>query len=499
MVYVQPAHCCPCGAAQPVKPRVSAGAGAVTGRNITSVMPIRIDGSTFYSCTDVASACGVSRQTIWRWRQDGLIPIGRSRPGRSVVFSATELEYIRAHAGQVEGHRSVTPSEIYLDNAASTRPLPIVRDAVLRAMEVDFGNPSSAHGAGRRARQALEDARDQVAALAGADRSHVIFTSGGTEANNLLFRNLASSGVRRVITTAVEHSSILGLLDAVAETGIEVRVLPVDSNGCIRLDELQRVGVDRQTFVSIQWANNETGVLQPVMEIAEIVARCGGRFHTDAAQAVGKFNIDFNAAAIDAMTITAHKIHGPQGTGVLLVKQHARPAPLLLGGSQERGLRVGTENFPGIIGFGVAAEHRLATLRTFVRQTRSLRDIFEANLRDALRDARINGAMADRVCTTGSVTIPGVDGQALIAQLDARGIRISQSSACTNMRPEPSYVLRAMGLDEDAAYSTIRYAMSEDSTFEACTRAAASIAEIAVRLGANPGQNRTMRVDKEVA
>jgi cysteine desulfurase len=135
-------------------------------------------------------------------------------------------------------------------------------------MEVDFGNPSSAHGAGRRARQALEDARDQVAALAGADRSHVIFTSGGTEANNLLFRNLASSGVRRVITTAVEHSSILGLLDAVAETGIEVRVLPVDSNGCIRLDELQRVGVDRQTFVSIQWANNETGVLQPVMEMA---------------------------------------------------------------------------------------------------------------------------------------------------------------------------------------------------------------------------------------
>jgi cysteine desulfurase len=134
-----------------------------------------------------------------------------------------------------------------------------------------------------------------------------------------------------------------------------------------------------------------------------------------------------------------------------------------------------------------------------VRQTRSLRDIFEANLRDALRDARINGAMADRVCTTGSVTIPGVDGQALIAQLDARGIRISQSSACTNMRPEPSYVLRAMGLDEDAAYGTIRYAMSEDSTFEACTRAAASIAEIAVRLGANPGQHRTMRVDKEVA
>ena len=462
-------------------------------------MPAEIDGSIFYSCTDVAFACGVSRQTIWRWRQDGLIPIGRSRRGRSVVFSSTELEYIRAHAGKVEAPRSVIPSEIYLDNAASTRPLPIVRDAVLRAMELEFGNPSSAHGSGRRARQALEDARDQVAALAGADRSHVIFTSGGTEANNLMFRNLASSGFRRVVTTSVEHSSILGLLDAVTASGIEVRVLPVDPNGCIRLDELERLGIDQRTLVSIQWANNETGVLQPLMEAAEIVARHGGRFHTDAAQAVGKSSIDFSASPIDAMTITAHKIHGPQGTGALLVKQHARPTPLLLGGSQEGGLRVGTENYPGIVGFGVAAEHRLATLRTFVRQTRSLRDMFEANLRDALPGACINGAMADRVCTTGSVTIPGVDGQALIAQLDARGIRISQSSACTNMRPEPSYVLRAMGLDEDAAYSTIRYAMSEDSTFEACTRAAASIAEIAVRLGANPGQHRTMRVDKEVA
>jgi len=462
-------------------------------------MPTEIDGSIFYSCTDVASACGVSRQTIWRWRQDGLIPIGRSRRGRSVVFSSTELEYIRAHAGQVEAPRSALPSEIYLDNAASTRPLPIVRDAVLRAMEVDFGNPSSAHGAGRRARQVLEDARDQVAALAGADRSHVIFTSGGTEANNLVFRNIAKQGFRRVITTAVEHSSILGLFDAVAEPGIEVKFLAVDSNGCIELDEIERIGVDRHTLVSIQWANNETGVLQPVMEAAEIVARCGGRFHTDAAQAIGKFNIDFTAAAIDAMTITAHKIHGPQGTGALLVKQHARPAPFLLGGSQESGLRVGTENFPGIIGFGVAAEHRLATLRTFVRQTRSLRDIFEANLRDALLDVRVNGAMADRVCTTGSVTIPSVDGQALIAQLDARGIRISQSSACTNMRPEPSYVLRAMGLDEDAAYSTIRYAMSEDSTFEACARASASIAEVAIRLGASGRKRRSTGVDKEVA
>jgi cysteine desulfurase len=174
-------------------------------------------------------------------------------------------------------------------------------------------------------------------------------------------------------------------------------------------------------------------------------------------------------------------------------------APLLRGGSQEQGLRVGTENFPGIVGFGVAAEHRLATMRTFVRQTRSLRDIFESSLRNAIMGIRFNGAESDRVCTTGSATIPGVDGQALIAQLDARGVRLSQSSACTNMRPEPSYVLRAMGLSEDDAYSSFRYSMSEDSTLQGCLRAAADIREIAVRLGAQPTQPAVSVDSKEVA
>jgi cysteine desulfurase len=462
-------------------------------------MPTEIDGSIFYSCTDVATACHVSRQTIWRWRQEGSVPVGRARRGRHVVFSATELEYIRAHAQQLEGPRDAFPSEVYLDNAASTRPLQIVRDAVLRAMEIDFGNPSSAHGAGRRARQALEDARDQVAALVAADRSQVVFTSGGTEANNLMLRNAAASGIKRVITSAVEHSSILGILESLSNQGVEVLILPVDATGRICLADLVNATIDPSTLVSLQWANNETGVLQPVPEAADIVAQRGGHFHTDASQAVGKFAIDFAGSAIEALTMTAHKVHGPQGVGALVVKPAALPRPLLLGGAQERGQRVGTENFPGIVGFGVAAEHRSATLRTFIRQTRSLRDIFESSLRDSLRDVRFNGALANRVCTTGSATIPGVDGQALIAQLDARGIRVSQSSACTNMRPEPSYVLRAMGMTEDDAYSTIRYAMSEDSMFESCSRAAACIAEAAVRLGAAPTERGAAGMNKEVA
>ena len=470
----------------------------VAPRYITRVMPAEIDGSIFYSCTDVAEACGVSRQTIWRWRQDGVIPVGRTRRGRSVVFTANELEYIQARAALLESRTTTDTGEVYLDNAASTRPLSIVRDAVVRAMHVGFGNPSSAHGAGRRSRQAVEDARDQVAALVGADRTHVTFTSGGTEANNLMIRQCRAAGYCRLVTTTVEHPSILGIADALATTGVEVRLLKVDREGNINVDDLAAIAIDSETLVSIQWANNETGVLQPVLEAARLVKSRGGTFHTDAVQSVGKIAIDFANSPIDALTLTGHKIHGPQGVGALVSKPSARLSPLLVGGSQERGKRVGTENYPGIIGFGVAAEHRLATMRTFVRHTRSLRDMFEARLLESLEGVRLNGFGGDRVCTTGNLTIREVDGQALIAQLDSRGIRISQSSACTNMRPEPSHVLRAMGLSEDEAYSSIRYAMSEDSTFEECARAADSIAEVAMRLGARPSPMHHPRFDKEV-
>jgi cysteine desulfurase len=302
-----------------------------------------------------------------------------------------------------------------------------------------------------------------------------------------------------VITTVVEHSSVLEHLDALQEQGIDVVVLPVDANGCVSLDALRACVVDSQTLVSIQWANNETGVMQPVLDAAAHVARLGGTFHTDAAQAVGKLPIDFASSPISAMTITSHKIHGPQGVGALIAKPGLRVPPMQRGGSQERGLRPGTENYPGIIGFGVAAEHRLATMRNFARHTRSLRDMFEVRLREGIADLRFNGDQADRVGTTGSVTIGGIDGQALVAQLDARGIRVSQSSACTNMRPEPSYVLRAMGLSEDAAYASIRYAMSEDSTFEGCTRAADAIIECAIALGAKPSNEGDVGSIREVA
>ena len=462
-------------------------------------MPSQIDGSIFYTCTDVAQACAVSRQTIWRWRQDGLIPSGRTNRTRSVVFTESEMNYIRAHATQPDASRDAKSRTIYLDNAASTRPLDIVRDAVMRAMDVDFGNPSSAHGTGRRARQIVEDARDQVASLAGADRSHVHFTSGGTEANNWILQGAVRSGIRRIITTAVEHSSILGVAEALRSQGVEVVILPVDNQGRIAVETLDRHEIDTATLVSIQWANNETGVMQPVLEAAALVKARGGRTHSDAAQAIGKMAIDFASSPLDAVTFTAHKIHGPQGIGAAITKPTLAPGPILFGGSQEHGRRVGTENYPGIAGFGVAAEHRHATLRTFIRQTRALRDMFEARLRESIANVQFNGGLSDRVCTTGNVLIHGIDGQALVAQLDAKNVRISQSSACTNMRPEPSYVLRAMGLNEEQAYASIRYAVSEDTSFEACERAAGLIIESAIRLGAEPRRVSNSPTHKEVA
>lgn len=460
-------------------------------------MPIVLDGSSFYYCSEVASGCGVSRQTIWRWRTDGAIPAGRTIRGRRVLFTASELDLIRDHANRLEAKQPTTADSIYLDNAASTRPLEAVRQAVARAMASDFGNPSSAHRAGRNARQALESAREAISSLVNCQAEHVHFTSGGTEANNWIIRGAIEAGIRHIVSTSIEHSSIIGVLGWAEAQGVKVSLLPVGADGRVSPTALATVPIDSQTLVTIQWANNETGVLHPIKDLASETQRRGGWFHSDAAQAVGKVPIDFTDRCLDALTFTAHKLHGPQGVGAAIIRETLRIAPLLRGGSQEHGRRVGTENYPGIIGFGVAAEHRAATLRSFAKRTRALRESLEVALCSALAGARVNGC-SDRVCTTSNIYIPGLDGQAFVAQLDARGIQISQSSACTNMRPESSYVLRSMGLTEEEAYSSFRIAVSEDTTFEACDRAAREMIKVAELLGVRR-RNELNHPIKEVA
>ena len=330
-----------------------------------------------------------------------------------------------------------------------------------------FGNPSSAHEAGNRGRENLRIARDAVATLIGVASGQLIFTGSGTEANAMV---LASAAARRItarlVTTNTEHSSILKTCEHMISQESEVVFLPVNADGVIDLDQLDAAVTPDTDLVSLQWVNNETGVVQPVQQALEICQQKGVPFHTDAAQAVGKIPIDLAQLPVDFLTLTAHKFHGPQGVGAAYVNSSRRLQPLFFGGDQEHGLRAGTENVPGIVGMGKAAELRQHRFATVVKHVSQLRNEFEKRICELLPDVRINGQAASRVCNTSNLLFVGIDGQALVAHLDQDGIRCSQSSACTNQRPEPSYVLRAMGLSEEEAFASVRFGFSEENTGE---------------------------------
>ena len=379
--------------------------------------------------------------------------------------------------------------DIYFDNNATTPTLVSVRLAMIQALEELCGNASSAHSAGARSRNAIQEARRRVARLMNADEDGICFTSGGTEANNLaLLSVLARPEPRRVITTEIEHSSVLRACDYLQARGVEVVYLTPDPRGQIGLDDLaQAISSARATLVSVQWVNNETGVIQPMTEISELCKEHGVPLHSDAAQAAGKVEINVERLPIDLVTLTAHKIHGPQGVGALWARRRDFVTPSSYGGPQEDHLRAGTENLAGIVGFGVAAAHRIERQTQVENTVRQLRDHFEAVLKSRIDGIKINGCLQDRVANSTNVRFPGVDGQALVAQLDGRGIYCSQSSACTNHRPEPSYVLRAMGLSEAQAFESVRFSFSELNTQDEINRAVDHIAETVGKLRALTG------------
>ncbi len=382
--------------------------------------------------------------------------------------------------------------EIYLDNNATTHTLPEVQEAVLDAMGRGFGNASSAHAAGDRARRQLDVARDCLAGLLGAEGDQLIFTSGGTEANNnvLFSLLLESNGPRRLITSTVEHSSILKAAEWLEEKGVQVTYLPVDSKGQISPRNLEEALGQAANLVSIQWVNNETGVIQPVEEFARICCEKGVPLHSDAAQAVGKIPINLFDSGIGFLSLTAHKLHGPQGVGALYSRNPRQLSPLLRGGPQERKLRAGTENISGIAGLGAAAKLRSQNLEQTIEQLSGLRDDFEKRLQEAVPNTLVNGNESSRVCNSTNIQFEGIDGQALVVRLDQAGIRCSQSSACTNQRPEPSYVLRAMGLTEEQAYSSVRFSFSVENTHEEIDRTVTEIAALCALLG--PVSSSTM-------
>lgn len=359
---------------------------------------------------------------------------------------------------------------IYLDNNATTAALPAVIESVVQVLGNDFANPSSPHGRGAHGKRLLMIAREQVAALLDCDSEAVTFTSGATEGNNGVIAMARWSGLR-VVCSAGDHASILETARRTAADDAATAMIGLDPSGLIDLAELEAVLADgRPSLVALHWVNSETGAIQPVAQIVEI-----GRCHEaviliDAAQAVGRLPIDAAALDVDYLTFSGHKLHAPQGTGALITGRGLSPPILLYGGGQERGYRAGTENLPGIVGLGVACEARRQHLAGDIARMAALRDRFETAVLAQCDDVVVNGS-GPRVPNTSNLRFSGVDGQALVAQLDRKGIACSQASACSSHRPEPSAVLRAMGLSEEEAFQAVRFSFSILNTDDEVERA----------------------------
>lgn len=367
--------------------------------------------------------------------------------------------------------------EIYLDNNATTRPIPEVVERVVELMTFRYGNPSSVHQRGVRGRKELSRARERVASLVGASEEQIIFTSGGTEANNLALNRVAMMDSGHLVTTETEHSSVLNKAGILEKQGARVTYLQVDGTGMVSPQALEAALSGPADLVSIHWVNNETGVVQPIGELGEVCRGNRVTFHVDAAQAVGKLPIDFGGLPVDILTFSAHKIHGPQGVGAVCFKNIKHVVPIVFGGDQERVMRPGTENLPGIAGFGEAAAVRRRDFADAVGHMEKLRDVFERRIMNAFPDLSLNADPSHRVCNTSNIRFPGIDGMALMAQLDRDGVICSQTSACKSQRPEPSHVLLAMGLSEEEAFASVRFSFSALNTGDEAETAADRVAD----------------------
>jgi cysteine desulfurase len=379
---------------------------------------------------------------------------------------------------------------IYLDNNATTPVLPEVYEAMRPYFAEQFGNASSIHSHGQETRAAVEGARESVAALLGCRASEIVFTSGGTEADNLAIAGVTKPG-DHVITSSVEHHAVLfackHLQEVGKEIGCEVTILPVDSRGLVDPDEVRRALRSNTKLISVMMANNETGVLQPVEEIGKIAAEAGVYFHTDAVQAAGKVPIDVNRIGCHTLSISGHKIHAPQGVGALYVRKGTELHPLFYGGRHERSRRAGTENVPGIVGLGKAAQLAKDGLdRGFEKKgdkkMAALRDRLEQGILTQVDEAVINGTNAPRVPNTTNIRFDHIEGEALVIALDLKGLAVSTGAACSSGAIEPSHVLIAMGLRKDEARASIRFSLGKQTTEEDIDFALSLVPETVARL-----------------
>jgi len=370
----------------------------------------------------------------------------------------------------------------YLDNNATTPVLPDVFEAMRPYFSERFGNASSIHHHGQDTRAAVEQARDSVAALLGCRASEIIFTCGGTESDNLAIAGLTAPG-DHVITSGVEHHAVLHAVKHLEKTGCEITFLPVDGRGLVDPDDVRRALRPNTRLVSIMMANNETGVLQPVEEVGEIAAEADLFFHTDAVQAAAKIPIDVARIGCDALSISGHKFHAPQGVGALYLRKGTRLQPLFHGGRHERSRRAGTENVPGIVGLGKAAELAAQGFeRRDDQKLAALRDRLERGILSHIDEAGVNGDGAVRTPNTTNIYFDHIDGEPLVIALDLKGLSVSSGAACSSGAIEPSHVLTAMGLRPDRARASVRFSLGKQTTQEDIDFALELVPETVARL-----------------
>ena len=351
---------------------------------------------------------------------------------------------------------------IYLDNNATTQVAPEVLEAMLPYLRDLYGNPSSMHSFGGQVGRRLRLAREQVAALIGAHPEEIIFTSCGTESDNTAIRSALATypGKRHLVTTRVEHPAIHALVAHLAQEGYRVSEIPVDGEGRLNLEHYARSLTPDTAVVSAMWANNETGVIFPVEEMAMMARHKGILFHTDAVQAVGKIPIDMRQSAMDMLSLSGHKLHAPKGVGALYVRKGTKFSPFLIGGHQEKGRRGGTENVASLIGLGEASELAAKNLEKENTAVKNLRDKLENALLSLIPNSRVNGDRQDRLPNTSNISFEYVEGEAILLRLNEFGICASSGSACTSGSLQPSHVLRAMGVPFTMAHGSIRFSLS---------------------------------------
>jgi cysteine desulfurase len=375
---------------------------------------------------------------------------------------------------------------VYFDHNATTPILPEVVDRMTAALRDDFGNPSSVHHFGQQAKAAIDDARSDVAALLGADPSEVLFTSGGTESDNIAIRGAAEAlelgGRRHLIASAIEHEAVLNTLKALGKRGWRTTLLPVDESGITSPQALLDALAADTALVSVMHANNEIGTIQPIVELARLARERGALFHTDAVQTAGKIPINVKSMDVDMLSISAHKFYGPKGVGALWIRRGLRVLPLLTGGRQERSRRAGTENVAGIVGMGVAARIARGKMAEEGARLSALRDRLEAGILAAVPGTAVNGAPEPRVPNTTNISFDRVEAESLLIALDLGGIAVSTGSACSSGTLEPSHVLKAMGFNAHRAQNSIRFSLGAGNTGAEVDRVIAALPGIVEKL-----------------